>query len=67
MTAKPCKDEIRVNAQPEITRLLKTIAGIKDTSLNALVNQAIERFIEDEDTQELIKRFNLDRLDELDE
>ncbi|MBW4657210.1 MAG: hypothetical protein KME15_00920 [Drouetiella hepatica Uher 2000/2452] len=67
MTAKPRKDEIRVNVQPEITRLLKTIAGIKDTSLNALVNLAIERFIEDEDTQELIKRFNLDRLEDLDE
>jgi hypothetical protein len=47
-------------------RLLKTLAGIKDTSVNALVTMAIERFLEDEDIKELIDRFNLDQLDELD-
>jgi hypothetical protein len=66
MPAKPKRDEIRVNVQPEIVRLLKTLAGIKDTSVNALVTMAIERFLEDEDIKDLIDRFNLDQLDELD-
>ncbi|HEY9644616.1 MAG TPA: hypothetical protein V6C57_29235 [Coleofasciculaceae cyanobacterium] len=67
MPAKPKRDEIRVNAQPEVVRLLKTLAGIKDTSVNALVNMAIERFLEDDDIKDLIERFNLDQLDELDQ
>lgn len=67
MSTKPKRDEIRVNVQPEVVRLLKTLAGIKDTSVNALVNTAIERFLEDEDIKALIERFNLDQLDELDE
>jgi hypothetical protein len=44
----PEKMRLGLLVQPEVVRLLKTIAGIKDTSVNALVNMAIERFLEDE-------------------
>ncbi|WP_255519527.1 hypothetical protein [Oscillatoria sp. FACHB-1407] len=40
---KPAKPQIRVYITEEKDRLLKAIAGIKDSSVNAIVNEAIDR------------------------
>lgn len=62
---KPAKPQIRVYITEEKDRLLKAIAGIKDSSVNAIVNEAIDRWLEESEQQEVIEKFNLDRLDEI--
>ena len=57
--------QIRVYITEEKDRLLKAIAGIK-SSANAIVNEAIEHWLEEEEQKEIVEKFNLDRLDELD-
>jgi hypothetical protein len=63
---KPAKPQIRVYITEEKDRLLKAIAGIKDFSVNAIVNEAIDRWLEEAEQKEVIEKFNLDQLDELD-
>ncbi|MBI4781843.1 MAG: hypothetical protein HY785_11045 [Oscillatoriophycideae cyanobacterium NC_groundwater_1537_Pr4_S-0.65um_50_18] len=54
--------------EEDLDRLLKALAGIKDTSLSGLVNEAIEFYINhNADVQSLIKRFNLEDLSNLEE
>ncbi|NJL22595.1 MAG: hypothetical protein HC895_20115 [Leptolyngbyaceae cyanobacterium SM1_3_5] len=65
--SKPAKPQIRVYLPEDTDRLLKAIAGIKDTSVNAIVNEAIDRWLADSDQQQIIEKFNLDRLDEIGE
>ncbi|HEY9640508.1 MAG TPA: hypothetical protein V6C57_08490, partial [Coleofasciculaceae cyanobacterium] len=60
----PAKPQIRVYITEEKDRLLTAIAGIKDSSVNAIVNEAIDRWL-DELEQEIVEKFNLDRLDEI--
>lgn len=68
MAAKKRKPEIRVFVEEDLDRLLKALAGIKDTSLSGLVNEAIEFYINhNADVQSLIKRFNLEDLSNLEE
>ncbi len=62
---KPAKPQIRVYITEEKDRLLKAIAGIKDSSVNAIVNQAIDHWLEESEQKEMIEKFNLDRLDEI--
>ena len=62
---KPAKPQIRVYITEEKDRLLKAIAGIKDSSVNAIVNEAIDRWLEESEQKEVIEKFNLDRLDEI--
>jgi hypothetical protein len=63
---KPAKPQIRVYISEEKDRLLKAIAGIKDSSVNAIVNEAIDHWLEESEQQEIVEKFNLDRLDEVD-
>jgi hypothetical protein len=63
---KPAKPQIRVYITEETDRLLKAIAGIKDASVNAIVNEAIDSWLNEGDQQAIIKKFNLDQLDDLD-
>jgi len=66
--AKKRKPEIRVFVEEDLDRLLKALAGIKDTSLSGLVNEAIEFYInQNPDVQKLIVRFNLEDLSNLEE
>lgn len=68
VAAKKRKPEIRVFVEEDLDRLLKALAGIKDTSLSGLVNEAIEFYINhNADVQSLIKRFNLEDLSNLEE
>ncbi|WP_416673733.1 hypothetical protein [Egbenema bharatensis] len=62
---KPAKPQIRVYITEEKDRLLKAMAGIKDSSVNAIVNEAIDRWLEEAEQKEVIEKFNLDRLDEV--
>lgn len=62
---KPAKPQIRVYITEEKDRLLKALAGIKDSSVNALVNEAIDQWLNESEQKEMIKKFNLDRLDEI--
>ena len=65
---KKRKPEIRVFVEEDLDRLLKALAGIKDTSLSGLVNDAIEFYINyNPDVQNLIERFNLEDLSNLEE
>lgn len=61
---KPAKSLIRVYIPEETDRLLKVIAGIKDTSVNAIVNEAIDHWLAESDQREIVVKFNLDCLDE---
>jgi hypothetical protein len=63
---KPAKPQIRVYITEETDRLLKARAGIKDASVNAIVNEAIDSWLNEGDQQAIIKKFNLDQLDDLD-
>lgn len=63
--SKPAKPQIRVYITEEKDRLLKAIAGIKDSSVNAIVNEAIDRWLEESEQEEIIEKFNLNRLDEV--
>ncbi|MGP1385364.1 MAG: hypothetical protein ACTS2F_17500 [Thainema sp.] len=62
---KPAKPQIRVYISEETDRLLKAIAGIKDSSVNAMANEAIEAWLNEAEQQEIIEKFNLDKLDEI--
>ncbi|MBD3883913.1 hypothetical protein IFO70_19335 [Phormidium tenue FACHB-886] len=62
---KPAKPQIRVYITEEKDRLLKAIAGIKNSSVNAIVNEAIDHWLEEPEQKEIVEKFNLDRLDEI--
>ena len=62
---KPAKPQIRVYITEEKDRLLKALAGIKDSSVNAIVNEAIDRWLDEQEQQNIIEKFNLNRLDEV--
>jgi len=62
---KPAKPHIRVYITEEKDRLLKAIAGIKDASVNAIVNEAIDHWLDETEQQAIVEKFNLDRLDEV--
>jgi hypothetical protein len=64
--SKPAKPQIRVYITEEKDRLLKAIAGIKDSSVNAIVNEAIDRWLTEAEQKGIIEKFNLNRLDEVD-
>ena len=62
---KPAKPQIRVYITEEKDRLLKALSGIKDSSVNAIVNEAIDRWLDEQEQQDIIEKFNLNRLDEV--
>jgi hypothetical protein len=62
---KSAKPQIRVYIPEETDRLLKAISGIKDSSVNAIVNEAIDSWLNEAEQQEIIQKFNLDQLDEI--
>jgi RNA:NAD 2'-phosphotransferase (TPT1/KptA family) len=54
------KQEIRVTIDKETYRLLKKLAGVKESSMNRLMNEALDRFLESNDTKEVIQRYHLE-------
>jgi uncharacterized protein (DUF1778 family) len=57
---KTDQKEIRITVSQEVYSLLKRIAGIKESSMNKVVVTAVERFLEDNDTKELIEHHKLE-------
>jgi len=58
------KQDIRVSMDKDTYRLVKRLAGVSETSMNSMINQAIERFLESDDIQSVIKRHRLEEDDE---
>lgn len=54
------KQEIRVTIDKDTYRLLKKLAGVMESSMNGLMNDALARFLESDDIQEVIDRHNLE-------
>ena len=54
---------LRIYVPEQTTRLLKAVAGLKDESVNAIVNEAIELWLSQPDQQKLIERHSLDRIE----
>ncbi|ERT09081.1 hypothetical protein M595_0914 [Lyngbya aestuarii BL J] len=44
----------------DVYNLLKRLAGVKASSMNKVVGEAIDRYLEESDIQELIERYNLE-------
>ena len=60
--AKRDKREIRAYTDPEMAKLLSTIASLQDISLNQLINNALELYIQQGKVQSLIKQHSLDQI-----
>lgn len=54
------KQEIRVTIDKDSYRLLKKLAGVMESSMNGLMNDALARFLESDDIQEVIDRHKLE-------
>lgn len=59
------KAQIRVYLPIDTDKVLKILAAVKESSVNALVNEAIEHWLEEEEQREVIERLNLDELSDL--
>jgi hypothetical protein len=57
---KADQKEVRLTVSQDVYSLLKRLAGVKEVSMNKLLNLAIDRLLEDDDIQELISRYNLE-------
>jgi len=56
------KPEIRVYLDPDLEKLVRTIATIKDASLSAVVSEALEQWLLEPEQQEVVKKHNLEDL-----
>jgi predicted transcriptional regulator len=56
--------EVRVILPQEVYSLLRRIAGVRETSLNKLMNEAVEDWLAAETQQETIDRHRLDEIEE---
>jgi hypothetical protein len=54
------KQEMRVIIDKDTYRLLKKLAGVRELSMSRLAQEAFDRYLEDEDTKELIDRHRLE-------
>jgi len=59
------KAQIRVYLPTDTDKILKILAAVKDSSVNALVNEAIEHWLEENEQREVIERLNLNELSDL--
>lgn len=55
---------LRIYVNDQTVRLLKAVAGLKDSSVNSLVNEAIEVWLNLPDQQKLIDKHSLDQIEE---
>ncbi len=52
--------EVRVLLAQEVHSLLRKLAGVQEKSLNRILNEAVDRYLEDEDILALIQRHRLE-------
>lgn len=65
MAAKrPDQKEVRVLLPQEVYSLLRRIAGVREASLNKLMNEAVEAWLSAENQQETIERHRLEESEE---
>jgi len=67
MAKKRDKREIRAYTEPELAKLLATIASLQDISLSQLINDALELYLQQEKIQALIQKHSLDEINGEDE
>jgi hypothetical protein len=58
---------LRIYVNDQTVRLLKAVAGLKDSSVNALVNEAIEVWLGLPEQEKLIERHSLDQIEDSEE
>ncbi len=64
MAKRKDQREFRAYVPDEVYRLIQSIAAIRDSSINAVVNEAIEFWLADENQQKTIDRHRLADLEE---
>lgn len=64
MAKRKDNKEFRVYLPSDSYRLLQSIAAIRDSSVNALVNDAVEQWLVADDQQKTIERHRLNEIDE---
>ncbi|WP_416673772.1 hypothetical protein [Egbenema bharatensis] len=57
------KPQVRIYVSEDVDKLLKIIAAVKEISVNALMNEAIEDYLNKPDVQQIIDKHRLDDLD----
>jgi len=61
---KQRKPEIRVLVEPDVDRIVKTIAALRDSSINAVMNEAIELWLNQPEQQATIEKHRLEEITE---
>lgn len=64
MAKRKDQKEFRVYLAADAYRLLQSIAAIRDSSVNALVNDAIEQWLDSDEQQKTIDKHRLNDIDE---
>ena len=64
--SKSQNQPLRIYVDSQTVRLLKAVAGLKDASVNSLVNEAIETWLNLPDQQKLIEKHSLDEIEDSD-
>ncbi|GAB4367000.1 MAG: hypothetical protein Kow00121_04910 [Elainellaceae cyanobacterium] len=54
------QQQVRTVISKDTYQLLKALAGLKGVSLNAVLNEAIDYWLESDATREMIQRHNLE-------
>jgi predicted transcriptional regulator len=65
MAKRKDQKEFRVYLPADAYRLLQSLAAIRDSSVNALVNEAIEQWLVSDEQQKTIDKHRLNEIDEL--
>ena len=61
MAAKK-KPELRVYVEPDLDKLIRLLAALHEKTLSDVVSDALERWVDLPENQELIEKHNLDEL-----
>jgi hypothetical protein len=56
--------EVRVYINQEVYSLLRRLAGVREASINKVMNEAVEYWLSAPDQQDTIDRHRLDEIDE---
>lgn len=52
--------QVKITVNEDVYSLLKRLAGIKESSMNKVIGEAIDIYLESDTTRELIDRHNLE-------
>ncbi|NJL21286.1 MAG: hypothetical protein HC895_11425 [Leptolyngbyaceae cyanobacterium SM1_3_5] len=58
------KPEVRAYVEEDVERIVKTIAALRGTSMNAVVNEAIELWLNQPEQQATIEKHRLEEITE---